>query len=108
MDYEVIATLLPTILIELGVLWLLGERRPKVLWGSVAVNILTNIPLNLYVQPAHPSLGVMALAEVGVIIVEAVWYVMLVRNLRQAVVYSLLCNAISMLIGLLIVLVGLL
>ena len=108
MDCELMATLLPTILIELVVLWLLGERRPKVLWSSVAVNILTNIPLNLYVQHAQPSIGVMALAEVGVIIVEAVWYVWFVRNLRQAMVYSLLCNTVSILTGLLVVLVRLL
>ncbi|MBQ3629632.1 MAG: hypothetical protein II949_00155 [Prevotella sp.] len=108
MNYELIATLLPTILIELVVLWLLGERRPMVLWSSVAVNTLTNIPLNLYVQHVHPSIGVMALAEVGVVIVEAVWYVWFVRNLRQAMVYSLLCNTVSILTGLLVVLVRLL
>lgn len=39
--------LLPTIIIELAVLRFLRERRKKVLLGSVVMNILTNIPLNI-------------------------------------------------------------
>ena len=35
-----------TIAVEMGVLWLLGERHGKVLRASVAMNILTNVSLN--------------------------------------------------------------
>ena len=79
---------LATIIIELGVLLLLGERRKRVLWSSIAVNILTNIPLNLFLNS-----------------VETLWYYLFVKNIKQAAIYSALCNAISFLIGLLVSLV---
>ena len=44
---QILTALIPTILIELGVLWLLLERQKKVLLSSIAVNVLTNVPLNL-------------------------------------------------------------
>ena len=46
---QILTALIPTILIELGVLWLLLERQKKVLLSSIAVNVLTNVPLNIYV-----------------------------------------------------------
>ena len=47
--------LVPTILIELGVLVLLREKSKKVLGASVVINILTNLPLNLYVYYVYES-----------------------------------------------------
>ena len=44
-----IIVLLATILIELTVLWYLGERSRKVLAASVVINILTNPLLNLFI-----------------------------------------------------------
>lgn len=108
MTVELLTTLLPTILIELWVLWLLREKRAKVLWASVAANILTNVPLNLYVRHAHPAIGGMVVAEGIIIIVEMLWYLMFMRDLRLSFIYSLLCNAVSALSGLLAVLIYLL
>lgn len=105
MNYELLTTLLPTILLELGVLWLLREKRARVLWASVAVNILTNVPLNLYVRHARPAIGGMIMAEGIIIGVEMLWYWMFIRDLRLSAIYSLLCNAVSALTGLLAVLV---
>lgn len=99
---RLLSTLIPTILIEWGVLWLLLERRKKVLLSSIAVNVLTNIPLNLYVIYLDDSMGSILIGEVAVFLIEAVWYLCFTRNLRQAVIYSFLCNAISFLIGLLL------
>ena len=93
-------TLVPTILIELGVLWLLRERRKKVLWASVTVNVLTNVPLNLFLLCVQHGLTAIVVGEFLVVLVEAAWYYLFVRNWEQAVVYSLLCNAISFLFGL--------
>ena len=101
-------TLLPTIVIELSVLWLLLERRADVLWSSVVVNILTNIPLNLYVTFVSGSVLTIFVGELLVFVVEALWYWYFVGNWRQATVYSFLCNGISFLIGLLAQLVFLL
>jgi len=95
--------LLPTIVIELVVLWMLRERRADVLGSSVVVNILTNIPLNLCLLYVSSSwMAVVVGGELLVLLVETLWYRYFVGEWRRAFVYSLLCNAISFLIGLLV------
>ena len=96
-----LTALVATILIEYGVLLLLGERRRNVLLGSVVVNVLTNVPLNLYVIHHDIGLTGIALAEGLVVVAEALWYFAFTRSLGQSCVYSLLCNAVSFLTGLL-------
>lgn len=94
--------LVPTILIELVVLLLLGERRGLVLGSSVVINMLTNIPLNLFVIFIDKSLMTIVLGELLVVVVEALWYYLFLRVMSRAFIYSILCNAISFLIGLLV------
>ena len=96
--------LIPTILIEFIVLLLLRERSWVVLGSSVVINILTNIPLNLFVFYVDNRVMMIALGELLVVVVEAVWYYLFLRNLSRAFIYSSLCNAISFLMGLLAVL----
>ena len=99
---EILIPLIATILIELGVLRLLGEKRRVVLWSSVVVNILTNVPLNVWAHLVpSPGWRDMLIAEAVVIVVETLWYCYFVRSLKQAFVYAFLCNAISFLTGLL-------
>lgn len=95
--------LLATILIEVAVLVLLGERRQKVVWASVAINIITNVPLNIVLQHVEQMAVAIAIGEAVVVVIELLWYYLFVRNIRQAAVYSILCNAISFLIGLIFV-----
>ena len=94
--------LVPTILIELVVLLLLGERRGLVLGSSVVINMLTNIPLNLFVIFIDKSLMTIVLGELLVVVVEALWYYLFLRVWSRAFIYSILCNAISFLTGLLV------
>ena len=96
--------LILTIVLELLMLRLLGERRGVVLLSSVLINIATNIPLNLYVLYNDSSLPTMICAEVLIIITEALCYWLVIKNYRQACIYSLLCNAFSLLTGILIAL----
>lgn len=93
--------LVATILIEYGVLIMLGEKRRRVLLSSVVINILTNVPLNLYLLFVGNSWTAIAVGEVLVIVVEALWYFWFVREWQRAFVYSFLCNAISFLLGVL-------
>ena len=93
--------LVSTILIEFVVLLLLGEKNRVVLGSSVVINILTNIPLNLFVIYVDGSIMTMILGELLVIAVEALWYYLFLRVLSRAFIYSILCNTISFLIGLL-------
>jgi len=96
------AMLLPTVVIELVVLWQLRERRPEVLWSSVVLNVLTNVPLNLFLlHDDDGSFATIAVAEAVVVVVETLWYRYFVGSWQRAAVYSLLCNGISYLVGLL-------
>jgi hypothetical protein len=94
--------LVPTIMIELMVLLLLRERRKMVLGASVIINILTNVPLNLYVVYIDRSVMTIVVGELLVVVVEALWYYLFLRVLSRSFIYSFLCNAISFLIGLLV------
>lgn len=95
-----ILALIPTILIELVVLLLLRERRKRVLASSVVVNVITNVPLNLYVNFIGNTIPTLLLGEVIVILVETLWYYVFIRELSRSFTYSILCNAISFLTGL--------
>lgn len=94
--------LILTIVVELGMLLLLGEKRKMVLGGSVLFNVLTNAPLNLYAIHIGGGWATFLVGEFLVMVVEALCYLLLVKNLWQSVVYSVLCNATSCLTGLLI------
>ena len=95
-------TLVPTIVIELIVLWALRERRGEVLGSSVVVNILTNVPLHLFVVFVSNSLPAIIVGEVLVVLVEMLWYRYFVESWRKAFIYSFLCNGFSLLAGLLL------
>ena len=99
MTGQLLIALTLTILIELGVLWLLMERRRKVLALSVVINVFTNVPLNLVVMHVGYSTMTVLIGELLVFIVEALWYLIFIRDIRKAFIYSLLCNAVSFLIG---------
>lgn len=94
--------LLATILIEYGVLLLLGERRRRVLRSSVVVNILTNVSLNLCLLWVGNGWTAIAVGECAVVVVEMLWYRYFTKEWKEAFVYSLLCNAVSFLTGLLV------
>lgn len=96
--------LVATIVIEACVLLAIRERRWQVVGISVVMNIMTNLPLNLFLlaNPAlHTSLPVQIGLECGVVVVESMLYFLVLHDGRKAFSYALLCNAISYLSGLL-------
>ena len=95
-----------TILTEYGMLLLMGENRKKVLKASIAMNVLTNVPLNLYMTLLDDSTATFLIGETLVVVVEALCYEALVRKPSQAMAYSVLCNAVSCLFGILVQLLG--
>ena len=98
---KLLYTLIPTIVIELGVLLLLKEKRKKVLLSSIVINILTNIPLNLFLRCVSNGWTEIIIGELIVLVIETLWYLWFVKNLKHAFIYSFLCNAMSFLIGVL-------
>ena len=101
MVYTMLMTLIPTIIIEYAVLMMLGEKRKKVLCTSVSINIMTNIPLCLFLMDRCSPIAEIAMAEAIVVLVEAICYWAITKSTRLSIVYSLLCNAISYFAGLL-------
>ena len=97
-----ILPLIITIVVEFIVLMILFGLRWKVLLASIPINIATNIPLNLYIQHVDSSLWAIIIGELIVIVVETMCYYLLLKDLKQAFIVSLLCNLASFLIGLLI------
>lgn len=91
--------LLSTILIELLVLLQLGERRKKILLACIAINILTNVSLNNYLFFVDYTDLTLIIGEALVVLIEALCYYFFTKNLAQSFIYSLLCNAISFLLG---------
>lgn len=101
--------LVATIVIEWGVLLFLGERSRRVLLASIVMNVLTNVPLNLFAfYVEFHTWNALIAAEALVVLIEAICYKWLLGNWQQAWIYSLLCNAISFLVGELFVLIYLL
>jgi hypothetical protein len=107
MMMRLLVPLVATIVIEWGVLLLLGERRRKVLMGSVVMNVLTNLPLNLFAVYVDEGWMTVVVGELLVVLIEALCYKRLVGEWQQAWIYSLLCNAVSFLAGELFVLISL-
>jgi hypothetical protein len=91
--------LLSTILIELLVLLQLGERRKNILLASIGINILTNVSLNFYLFFVSYTDTTVIIGELLVVLTEALCYYFFTKNLAQSFIYSLLCNAISFLLG---------
>ena len=100
--YFMLAALLLTISVELGMLRLMGEKRRKVFVGSVVINILTNIPLNLVLFAVGSTIGSLLTGELLVLVLEAIGYYILIHDWKRAFIYSLLCNVTSFLVGVLI------
>lgn len=92
-----------TILIEYGILRLLKENRRKILAGSALINIITNVPLNYFF--AESDFCVILWAEVAIVTIEMLWYLIFLKEFKTALIYSLLCNAVSFLSGLLFFLI---
>ena len=67
---SLLCALLFTILIELAMLWLLTEWDKKTALASVGMNVLTNVPLNLFVFWVDDSWLTILVGEVLVVMVH--------------------------------------
>ena len=64
--------LVATIVIELLVLRFLGESQRRVLWASVGMNILTNVPLNLAALYVADIWNVLVIGELLVVFIAMI------------------------------------
>ncbi len=93
------AALVLTVVVELAVLMLMGERRKQLLWLSVGMNIVTNVSLNLLLIQTGGTLTSVATGEAAVLVAETLGFRLVLKDWHRAFTYSLLCNATSFLVG---------
>ena len=98
MIYRYIAPLILTILIELFVLKFLGEKERKILVSSLIVNALTNPAINYFIADNYTIFNV-AVGEVIVVMIEMIWYYFFGKTIKDALIYSMLCNVVSYFAG---------
>lgn len=102
LTFHLLHPLVATIIIEALVLLALHERRWQIIAASVAMNVLTNVPLNvavLFVPGFRSSLPVHLALECVVMVVEALLFYVVVHDRRKAIIYAVLCNVTSYLCG---------
>ena len=105
---QFLSTLVPTLLVEGGLLWLFGFRARRDWLGSLAVNLVTQAGLHLWIAADLVSIGdsalqylVLLVAEVPILLVELIAYVFLLKEysgLRRAA-YAACANIASYAVG---------
>lgn len=104
---KILINLFLTIFIEIVVLLLFKERRPKVLFGSISVNVVTNLSLNLVLLALKNAnifwyIIYLIIGEVLVLFIEWLFYYLLIKDKKRSFFYSFYCNSISFILGLVV------
>lgn len=95
--------LLLTLAVELPVLWLCGWRRGSDQLAALCANVITNLPLNLLFSLVLPRrFWLVLLLEAGVVAVEYGIYRRILGRERPRFWPTLLTNALSFGLGLLL------
>ena len=105
---QFLSTLVPTLLVEGGLLWLFGFRARRDWLVFLAVNLVTQAGLHLWIAADLVSIGdsalqylVLLVAEVPILLVELIAYVFLLKEhsgLRRAA-YAACANIASYAVG---------
>jgi len=105
---QFLSTLVPTLLVEGGLLWLFGFRAGRDWLVFLAVNLVTQAGLHLWIAADLVSIGdsalqylVLLVAEVPILLVELIAYVFLLKEysgLRRAA-YAACANIASYAVG---------
>lgn len=93
-------SLLATLVIEGLILFYMKERRINVYFIFLVMNVLTNVPLNIYVLYNHPSISTILVLELIVIVVESLLYYITTRQWKRSFAYGFVCNVTSYIGGL--------
>lgn len=96
-----------TVIIEFIALWFIGERKKGILSYSILINLITNVPLNIFLYFYNYKSELMywlivLLLELLIFFIEAILYKIVIKNTKKSFMYSFICNSYSFLIGLLI------
>lgn len=96
--------LLLTLIIEVGALFLLKERRGKVYFAAILMNIFTNISLNLFnyyviIEELWVAWLVLIFLEFFIWFLEGLGYFILLKDIKRAICYTLVLNMSSFFFG---------
>lgn len=107
---SILTSFILTCIIEIVVLFIIKEKRKEIYLFSIFINLFTNIPLNIFILnysfSSIPSYFlIVLLLELVIIIIEAMLYYLIFKNVIKGLKYSLILNISSYLIGLIISLI---
>lgn len=102
-----IDALILTLIIELSILFILRFKDYKLYILSSIINIITNLSLNYYLENTiFKTLTiyviVVIILEITVVFIETLLYMIYFKKFKKSFLISLLLNASSFLLGLLI------
>lgn len=97
----VVITLVITTIIEITSLLLLRENKIKIIVTSIITNLVTNISLSIILQIVDSNNYYLYLIffEVIIVIIEALIYFIMLKDIKRALKISLLCNIASYFFG---------
>ena len=104
---SVIISYVLTCAIELIILLILKEKNKKILFGSLLINLITNVSLNLFINYYHfdTLLNYFALViglELLIITAEGLLYYLIDRDISKSIKYAIILNVTSYLVGLIL------
>lgn len=93
-----------TVAIEIFVLLILGEKNINVYIASIIINLITNVPLNIFLylysfKDIVVYYWVLISLEIFIFIIEGFMYYIVIKNYRRSFLYSLLANLTSFAFG---------
>ena len=100
MMINIVVPLLLTIVIELLCLIIMKANKKVLLW-SIIINIITNLTLNLIIYFSNFSTTIyiiyVIVSEITIVVLEMLAYYLIIKDLKKAFIYSLICNSSSFL-----------
>lgn len=95
-----IYALLITILSEELVLLIMNVKDSRLYLSLLIINIITNLSMNIILQFVSNYYLWLYILEVCVFIIEGLVYLLITKDIKKAIIISLVCNVCSYLIGL--------
>lgn len=104
---NILVSYLLTCLIELITLIIIKVKDKKILNYSIIVNLLTNVPLNLFIvnfnfKDIIQYFIIVIILELVIILIEGLLYYILLKDIKKSLKYSVILNVTSYIIGLVI------
>ena len=85
--------------VETVYFWLAGFRKREFLTVCLAINVATNLTMNLILKQTGVQIGTVIIAEVMVVAVEYAVYCLVSKPSKALLIHTAIANALSFSIG---------